>query len=318
MLRIAQIAALFALAESSERSLLSTRAGNKDCEADYDSLTHGDLCSTSWAKLIESTHRLRPTEPGVGWSYVSYQMNDDFYSMAKATKWLGKKTFPVVLYDDDFYLTDRHHHALALQLTEDASMWDIEMTVEVADDYRGMSGDFWTTMEAHGYAFLYTVDDSKHDSPLVKIDPSTMPRDWNLASYADNIWRSFAGFSTHIDAEDQRCYVKACFWFLDFAWGHMFREATYHDQTVWPTTEGRDHHGEAFRQKVETLPLRPTVDMVDLDRWFEVSNDLLPLCHAESVRNFPLPQGFPSNTLEGWSTVPVGEDPDCASAETVV
>jgi hypothetical protein len=315
VLRIAQIVALFALAESSERALLSTRAGNKDCEADYDSLTHGDLCTTTWKKLTESsTHLLRPTEPSVGHSYVVYQMNDDFYSMAKATKWLGKKTFPVVLYDNDFYLTDRHHHALALQLTGDASMWDIEMTVEVADDYRtGLSGDFWTTMESHGYAFLHSVDDSKHDSPLVRIDTTTMPRNWNLANYADNIWRSLAGFSTHDEPEDQRCYLKACTYFIDFAWGHMFLEATYRDTAVWGNLDGT-----AFRLLVESLPQRPAVGDVDLDRWFAISRELLPLCHSESVRNYPLPEGFPSSTLEGWSTVPMPDDPDCMSAETVV
>lgn len=313
-LRIAQIVALLSFsaeAASSERSLLSARAG-KSCEDDYASLNIGDQCTTTWAKLTQGSHKLRPTEPSVGHAYAVYQMNDDFYSMEKATKWLGKKTFPVVLYDDDFYLTDRHHHALALQLTGDANMWDIEMTVEVADDYRGGYGDFWSAMERNGYAFLYSVDDSKYESLFERIDTSTMPRDWNLTSYADNIWRSFAGFTTHIEDESQRCYMKACVWFLDFAWGHMFASAVYHDEAVWPDNG-------SMKLQVESLPLRPSVDMVDLDRWFEVSNLLLPLCHSEAVKDYPLPEGFPSRTLDGWSPVPVPDDPDCAmSSESVV
>lgn len=314
VLRIAQIVALLscsASAASSERSLLSARA-SKACDGDYADLKPGDLCTTTWAKLTKGSHQLRPTEPSVGYSWVNYQMNDDFYSMKKASKWLGKKTFPVVLHDDDFYLTDRHHHALALQLTGNDEMFDIEMTLEIADDYTGMGGEFWSTMEANGYAFLYSVDDTKYDSHLFKIDPSTMPRDWDLTSYADNIWRSFAGFTTHLDDDSQRCFVQACVWFIDYEWAHVFAQATYHDESVWPDNG-------SFKLEVESLPLRPTSDMVDLDRWFAAANALLPLCHSESVKDYPLPDGFPSNTLDGWSTVPVPDDPDCAmSSATVV
>jgi hypothetical protein len=317
MMRIAQTVAVLscsAEASSSERSLLSARAVTKSCEEDYSDLKIGDECATTWSKLTRgSVHKLRPTEPSVGHSYAVYQMNDDFYSMEKATKWLGKKKFPVVLYDNDYYLTDRHHHALALELTGDANMWEIPMTVEVVDDYRGGSGDFWSAMESNGYAFLYSVDDSNYDSLFERIDTATMPRDWNLTSYTDNIWRSFAGFTTHIDDESQRCYFKDCMWFLDFAWGHMFASVTYHDQAVWP-----DNGHVAFRSEAETLPRRPTVDQVNLDRWFQVSNMLLPLCHSDSVKDYPLPEGFPSKTLAGWSTVPVPDDPDCVSSETVV
>merc|ERR1711998_426749 len=104
-------------------------------------------------------------------------------------------TFPVVMYDDDFYLTDRHHHALALQLTGDDNIFDIDMTLEIAADYRGLGQDFWSTMEDNGYAFFYSIDDTKYDSQFVLVPPSAMPRGWELTSFADNIWRSFAGFS---------------------------------------------------------------------------------------------------------------------------
>lgn len=244
-------------------------------------------------------------------------MTDDFHSMEKASKWLGGHTFPIVLRDNDFYLTDRHHHALALQLTGDDDMFDIEMTMEVVDDYRGMAEDrFWSTMEFNGFAFLYSVDDTKYDSHLAKINPSAMPRDWDLTSYADNIWRSFAGFTTHLDDDSQRCYVEECLgdhvvWFIDYEWAHVFASATYHDESVWPDNE-------SFKLQVESLPLRPTVDMVDLDNWFAVSNALLPLCHSDSVKDYPLPDGFPTPTLAGWSTVPVPDDPDCAMSRASV
>merc|ERR1712137_1521822 len=106
-----------------------------------------------------------------------------------------------------------------------------------------------------------------------------MPRDWELTSYADNIWRSFAGFTTHIADEAERCYIKTCTWFIDYEWAYAFSSATYHNESLWSDRA-------SFQPQVESLPLRPTPDKVDLNSWFAVSNALLPLCHSDSVKDY--------------------------------
>lgn len=279
---------------------------SQTCDGDFHSLKLGTLCTTTWAKMNKGAHRMRPTEPSVGYAWVVHQMRDHFHSVKSSQKWFGKHTLPVVIHGDDFYLTDHHHHAVAIQLTGDDNIFDLEMTLEIAADYRGIGDQFWPTMEDNGYAFLFSIDDSKHDSQLVKIDPSAMPTDWVLTNYADNIWRGLAAFSSHIDDEASRCYVQTCTWFVDFEWGYIFSTATYKDSSLW-VGGGR----ESFSTMVESLPLRPTVQMVDEDTWSTVSMALLPLCHSNSIKDYPLPDGFPSNSLDGWSTVPLPADPDC-------
>lgn len=315
--RVVQAIALLcgsAVAESPQRSLLSARS-TKACDGDYETLKAGDICSTIWAKMTKGSHQMRPTQNGVGYAWVVFQMKDDFYSLSHTEKWLGKAThtFPVVLHDDDFYLTDRHHHAAALQLIGDANYWDLPMTLEVAADYRGMGSNFWSTMEANGYAFLYGTDDTRYDSQFARVDPATLPRDFGLTSFVDNIWRGLAAFTSHAKDDTQRCYTKECVWFIDMEWGHMFSQVAYQGALEWSD-------GASFRAKLEELPLKPTMKQVDLDEWWAASELLLPLCHSEAVKDFPLLEGFPSATLDGWSTTPMPDDPVCAMSrsETVV
>jgi len=75
---------------------------------------------------------------------------------------------------------------------------------------------------------------------------------------------------------------------------------------------------EKFISQFEILPFWPAESEVDLDAWFAVSEMLLPLCHSDAVKDFPLPDGFPSETLDGWGSVPRPDDPDCTSGPSVV
>lgn len=276
------------------------------CDSDFDTLKAGDTCTSTWAKLNNGPHRLRATEPSIGWAWAVRQM-EDFIPKEKGAEWLATHDFPVAIGHSNLFLVDGHHHAYGLQLTGDEDLWDLEVTVTVKRDLRTAGADFWHQMTLHNDAFLYSIDDSKHDSFITPLHPAAMQTDFILTNSADNIWRSLAGFSGHVDDTDNRCFLKACSFFLEYAWAQVFTDATYHNSSLWPSSG----HDVAFRTIVEALPLRPDPNDVDLDAWFNAAQVLLPLCHSPAVKGYQLPSFFPDTTVQGWSATPMPHDPNC-------
>ncbi|CAE7196876.1 IMCE [Symbiodinium pilosum] len=156
------------------------------------------------------------------------------------------------------------------------------------------------------YVFLESRD-SPYDLPH-KVGPDALPNGWKLDSFEDNLWRSLAGFASHIDDTKSRCYIKSCDdFFVDFQWSYAINEATEYNASLWPSSSER----AAFRDRLHELAY-PSLEHGDLTDWKDLGQQLSSsLCHAESLRSYALPSGFPSPTLQGWSAVPVSDDPSC-------
>lgn len=315
MLYKATIALLLASTQAAEeatreaRSLLSTRHSLK-CDGDYESLKAGDTCVTSWSKLTKGSHQLRATEPAVGHAWAVQQMSNHFSSVKKSQSWFGKHTFPVVLGDNNFYLTDYHHHAIAVQLTDDKEIFESAITLEVVCDLRGAGDSFWDEMQKNNYDFLVDRPEGKPFVLPTVVAPDSLPTTWDLADFGDNMWRSLAGFSSHTSDDSVRCYIKECTYFVDYEWGYVFNYATEVDTTLWPDTK----QAADFKQMFESLTYRPDPKSVDIDAWGKAASAVLSLCHSSTLKGFVLPDFFPSKTLAGWSTVPVDANPDCPTS----
>lgn len=300
-----------ALAET--RELLTRRLGGLKCDGDFTSLGVGSTCTSTWSKLVKGTHQLRPTEPSVGHAWVFAQMNNHFSSVKHSKNWFGKHQFPVVLGGDSFYLTDRHHHALAIQETGDDDIWALDITLFIQCDLRHLTNDeFWKEMQKRNYNLLI---DRPRGAPFAlpsRVEASALPTGFtSRAAFTDNMWRSLAGFASHVDDDASRCYAKPCVAFVDYEWSYVLNYATEVNSSLWPA--GSDVSG--FKQMFEAMTYQPSNgDAVDTDAWSKVAAAVLTLCHSPSLNGFQLPSSlpFPAKSLQGWSAVPVPDDPDCS------
>jgi hypothetical protein len=284
-----------------------------DCGSAYSSLSTGDVCTVSWTSLTTGEHRLLPTESSVGHAWVIRQMYDDFETEADATDWLSKKEFPVVLHNGNFYLTDRHHHAVALQLSGHADK--MTLLVKVVCDFTDVpAANFWSEMVANNYALAYDWSDDAPEALPGLVDFSKMPTSWDIGAYGDNQWRALAGFASSDKwdgwTEEERCYVQECEYFVDFGWAYLFTEAAIGENDKWPSDAATSP--SQFLTRLRALPRKLTVQDYDPAAWHALAGELLPLCHSPAVKDHPLPEFFPSGALKGWSTVPLPADPDCA------
>jgi hypothetical protein len=122
-------------------------------------------------------------------------MYDDFESQADAAGWLSSHEFPVVLHNGHFYLTDRHHHVIALQLSGHAEQ--MTMILKVVCDFGSVPlENFWTEMVGNNYALAYDWSEENPEALPVVQDFSQMPTSWDVAAFEDNQWRSLAGFAS--------------------------------------------------------------------------------------------------------------------------
>jgi hypothetical protein len=239
-------------------------------------------------------------------------MYDDFETEADATKWMSSHEFPVVMHNGNYYLTDRHHHALALQLSGYADK--TTMTVKVVCDFTGVSTEnFWSEMVANNYALAYDWSDDTPEALPGLVDFSKMPVSWNIGDFGDNQWRALAGFASSDKwdgwTEEERCYVQECEYFIDFGWAYLFTEAAIGENNKWPSDANTSP--SEFLGRLRALPRKLAVQDYDAAIWHTLAGELLPLCHNPAVKDHPLPEFFPSGTLKGWSTVPLSSDPDC-------
>jgi hypothetical protein len=276
------------------------------CDGDFEQLKSGDVCTSTWDKLTKGTHQLLPTEPGVGFAWSVHQMNKHFHSTSSSKDWFDSHQFPIVLGGENFYLVDRHHHGVAIQLTGDADIFALDVQLYVVCDLRD-SQNFWQDLADANYNILLARPDSPFSLPTA-VPPSALPTSWAMEEFFDDMWRGLAGFASHTSDDDVRCYVKECTNFLDFEWAYVFNYATEVDQSLWPSGEV---DVASFKQQFESMTYRPKESDVDLDAWASLANLVLPLCHSDSLNGYGLPSIFPSTTLQGWSTTPMPKDPSC-------
>jgi len=284
------------------------------CLAGYDGLSTGDTCEAAFTDLLSGNQRLLPTESSVGHAWVIRQMYDDFETEADAVKWMSSHEFPVVLHNGQFYLTDRHHHAVALHLSGHGSA--VNIILKIVCDYRSVTeANFWNEMVASNYALAYDWSDDAPEALPSPQDFSKMPMGFDMSLFGDNQWRSLAGFASSDKwsgwEEEERCYVQTCSYFVDFGWAYLFTESASGMNGKWPS-DASVSSGE-FLSQLRAMPRHLTIADYDETDWHNLAGLLHPLCHSAQVQNHPLPQFFPGATLQGWSTVPLPKDPDCAA-----
>lgn len=285
-------------------------------------LVAGDSCSSPWKKLRTN---LFPTQADVGFAWVKRQFEKHFASLKDSKKWISEHQFPAVLAPGGkLYLTDRHHHAAAIEWSNDEDIWEMDCTVDVVADFRDVADmeEFWSKMQFQHKVYLWSSRDDAFDLPK-QILPSSLPIAWHMGrtgGFADSIWRSLAGYAGHIENDDKRCYVKECAAFIDFEWAYMMNAATItsndaSQRALWDS-EGHRHQFESLI-KLQKYPT--DLETVEVEVW-EAFGDTLSkeLCHQPGVSQFTLPSGFPSNKLMGWVGLDtkMPEDPDCAEATT--
>jgi len=290
----------------------SSESSLPDCASSYTSLTTGDVCNIAWTSLMTGQHRVMPTESSVGHAWAIHQMHAHFETEKDATKWLGKNEFPVILHNANFYLTDRHHHMVAMLLS--GHMENLSVNLKVVCDFRDVSAAaFWTEMVDNKYALAYDWSDETPEALPGLVDFTKMPTSWDISSFGDNQWRSMAGFASNDKwtgwIAEERCYVKECQYFIDFTWAYLFTESATKKNDNWPVDANISP--DEFLQRLRSMPRQPSVEGHNETAWHTLAGELLPLCHSTPVQNYTLPQFFPSGTLSGWSTVPLPQDPDC-------
>jgi hypothetical protein len=308
-----RISSLLLAAAAEERALLSQRevsSGTLSCAGDFNQVKKGDICVSTWRRLTTGKHQLRATEPWIGRANVARQLDGHFLTSKKADKWFGKHTLPVVIGDQHLYLTDNHHHSFAINLNPE--IHDLNISLEVIDDFRGLGSDFWPQMRASHYSLMWRGSATDPFAMPEEIDPAEMPEDWDLAHYPDSIWRSLAAFANNNDRpESERCFVQTCDYYVDFQWAYVMQVATIQNRSLWAPMLGDVSTPYSLLSKLDMLPVNSNVKDIDLEFWKDLGRSVLPLCRRTSIKNFKLPTVFELPKLIGWSTLPVPEDPDC-------
>eukprot|EP00747_Dinoflagellata_sp_TGD_P062466 gnl/TRDRNA2_/TRDRNA2_153024_c0_seq2.p1 gnl/TRDRNA2_/TRDRNA2_153024_c0~~gnl/TRDRNA2_/TRDRNA2_153024_c0_seq2.p1 ORF type:complete len:446 (+),score=80.28 gnl/TRDRNA2_/TRDRNA2_153024_c0_seq2:52-1389(+) len=302
----------FSLRLDASNSLANAHFSHKkpSCIDDFKELQAGMICVATWGELREGL--LRATQPAVGYAWVQRQREHHFMSTKRAKKWLKKNEIKTVIGDSNLYLTDSHHHLLAMELAEDKDIWDLKMHIYIQCDLRGAGDDFWPRMQKESYVLLYNRPrESPFELPSLA-DVRSLPQDWKISSFTDDVWRSLAGFASHVD---EPCYTKACTGHMDFEWSYVLNKHTV-DQSAWPSKD----HAIAFTNKLKAIPYPFQLDSSerDLSTWKDLANDVQKLCHSPALNGYPLPANFPSERLQGWSAVPVSEDPDCPLTQCAI
>lgn len=301
-------------ASASDRMVLSSRGTNEVqgkllmCTGDFDSLQAGSSCVITFSKATKGSHQLRATEPSVGYANVARQVSTHFPSKKKAAKWFGKHSIPAVVGESHLYITDYHHHMLAI--SQNSDLWELEITIKLLADFRALGDDFWPKMRANHYSLLFYNDPADPFAMPLEVGPEQLPQDWELKNFSDNIWRSLAAFAGHYEPVENRCYVKTCDFFVDYQWAYVFQLATEFQLSLWPQASD----AQSLHAKLAALPRAPSIKDVDLSQWEDLGAQVLPLCRSSSIESFPLLDIFGMPTLKGWSTAPLPEDPDCASS----
>lgn len=239
---------------------------------------------------------------------------------------------------DAFYIVDDHHTLAAL----DASGYEATtVTLGVLCDLRALSpDDFWTYLATNNFTFLAAHPGNDPDAPMAPIKPAEMPTTLSFLkgdiSFADDPWRSLAGFSRKVrDApapapacDDykycNRCFNRGCgatgdddsgplLPFYEFRWGYFMLDA-YLTESLWPSAKEHDEFAAAY----QALPLGGFG--TDTEAWAAAAALLIPLCRSGATGEYRLPSNsiFPGDGglplpgfYEGYTPLPA--DPTCSA-----
>jgi hypothetical protein len=107
--------------------------------------------------------------------------------------------------------------------------------------------------------------------------------------------------------------------YFEFAWSWYFIDATFKTPSLWPTAESFS----AFYDAYINLPPSNDVGNVDPSSWQAAADLITPLCRANMVAEYKIPQslypgtgGLLPGAVVGW--VQLDDDPDCTAPPCVL
>lgn len=243
------------------------------------------------------------------------------------------------------YIVDDHHTLSALDYS---GFDDVSVTFNVLCDRRDMStGAFWDFMQTHHFAYLAAHPQRQPDSvpsPISYLDlPATFSFTSKDAVFADDPWRSLAGYSRKLTSDKcpkdaqycLRCMYRGCgpegkdkagagVYYFEFQWSYFFNDASFNKESgsatklFWPTAQDHQIFVESY------TALQPhnasSLDAIDVTAWAVAAANLFPLCRAENTPKYRLPRsiyGTDDKTLPGvvtGSLVQLPDDPVCDAA----
>jgi hypothetical protein len=149
----------------------------------------------------------------IGYDEVYFMtLEIESYSESDLEKWLTKNQIPVVIGpNNDFYMTDHHHHCSAMANSNIKSSWKV-MIANVTDNWSNLDlEDFWPKMLKTGYYWPY---DPQGNGPL---DPSYLPH--KVDEMPDDPYRSLVANLIDI-GEIEKTDVS----YAEFMWSNYLRE----------------------------------------------------------------------------------------------
>jgi len=202
-----------------------------------------------------------------------------------------------------------------LAVNQNSDLWDLDITISLVDDLRGSGSNFWSLIQERHYCLLLQWSFTDPLALPEMVEPSNLPTTWDVNAFSDNIWRSLAGFGEHYDDEgSERCYIQTCDYFVDYQWAYVMHVATVTNTSLWPSDSG----AASMLKAVQAQPFAPKVAKVDLSAWESLGKQVLTLCRADTIKDYPLPSAFGLPSLKGWHKVPLPANPDCDPAVSVV
>eukprot|EP00397_Hematodinium_sp_SG-2012_P050872 GEMP01059334.1.p1 GENE.GEMP01059334.1~~GEMP01059334.1.p1 ORF type:complete len:275 (+),score=57.78 GEMP01059334.1:200-1024(+) len=253
-----------------------------------------------------------------------------FQTAEAAERAFRRRVVPTLVTDFGLYALDRHHHLVALDLSESAYWREVMVSVYIACDFRNLPATrLVARMREH--SFLYAFHRASWTTLPVNIDDGVstldgLPKNWARESFYDDPWRSLAGFAAHYkgayenpcpavdgkaNTECHRCFRKPCANvapgatpFIEFQWGYFFNDVA-RNHRAWLS----DKHRRAMDEFVNGT------HAMALSEWEALSTLLVPLCHSKHARSYKqVPIALSRDgRLSGFGKDPLEHDENCPS-----
>lgn len=302
-------------------------------------------CAVVAAAVIDEVpHTSAATQSEVGYAWIRYKIEKDFVHESMAQSAMdGDGAIPAVIGPGPaIYVVDDHHTLSALDYS---GFDDVSVTFNVICDHRTMSTeDFWDFMRSNHFAYLAAHPHNEPNSMPAPVSYLDLPARFSFTSkdavFADDPWRSLAGYSRKLTSEKcpkdaaycLRCMYRGCgaegkgqvgagVYYFEFQWSYFFNDASYNKEDgsaakqYWPTAQ--DH--SIFVDSYIALPPHnvSTLSAIDVAAWMTAASNLFPLCRAENTPKYRLPRsiyGTDDKALPGvvtGSLVQLPDDPTC-------
>ncbi len=139
---------------------------------------------------------------------------------------------PYVQRGKNKYVVDHHHTLTALELFVNSTGCDVYITLERIrsfnkDEQNSLTDEaFWGLMEGKGWAFLR---DENYNRSAV----SSLPKDFTLSSFRNDVYRSMGGFARVYDVLKRGKELEDLL-FFEFRWGFFFWLHRNDSFNLWP------------------------------------------------------------------------------------